>query len=88
MTQLGVCSFNVASRNHYKFTGKERDAESGLDNFGARYNASTMGRFMSPDPGNAGAVNADPQSWNAYSYVRNNPVNLTDPTGAVFWQTC
>ena len=69
---------------HYKFTGKERDAESGLDNFGARYNASSMGRFMTPDPGNAGVVNADPQSWNAYAYVRNTPVNLTDPTGAVF----
>jgi RHS repeat-associated protein len=66
------------------FTGKERDAESGLDNFGARYNSSSMGRFMSSDPGNAGLVNADPQSWNAYAYVRNNPVNLTDPTGAVF----
>jgi RHS repeat-associated protein len=35
--------------NHYKFTGKERDAESGLDYFGARYYASSMGRFMSPD---------------------------------------
>ncbi len=34
----------------YKFTGKERDAESGLDYFGARYYASSMGRFMSPDP--------------------------------------
>ena len=34
----------------YKFTGKERDSESGLDNFGARYNASSMGRFMTPDP--------------------------------------
>jgi RHS repeat-associated protein len=67
----------------HKFTGKERDSESGLDNFGARYNASSMGRFMSADPGNAGAINADPQSWNAYAYVRNNPVNLTDPTGAV-----
>ena len=33
-----------------KFTGKERDSESGLDNFGARYYASSMGRFMSPDP--------------------------------------
>lgn len=72
------------ARLTYKFTGKERDSESGLDNFGARYNASTMGRFMTPDPGNAGVVNSDPQSWNAYSYVRNNPVNLTDPTGAVF----
>ena len=33
-----------------KFTGKERDSESGLDNFGARYNASSLGRFMSADP--------------------------------------
>ncbi|MBN9617470.1 MAG: hypothetical protein BGO25_08230 [Acidobacteriales bacterium 59-55] len=34
----------------YKFTGKERDTESGLDYFGARYYSSSMGRFMSPDP--------------------------------------
>ena len=33
----------------YKFTGKERDVESGLNYFGARYYASNMGRFMSPD---------------------------------------
>jgi len=33
----------------YKFTGKERDSDSELDNFGARYNASSMGRFMTPD---------------------------------------
>ena len=33
----------------YKFTGKERDSESGLDNFGARYFVSSLGRFMSPD---------------------------------------
>jgi RHS repeat-associated protein len=63
------------------FTGKERDYESGLDNFGARFDASSMGRFMSPDPGNAGAIEDDPQSWNAYTYVRNNPLNLTDPDG-------
>ena len=73
-----------SSATTHKFTSKERDSESGLDNFGARYNSSSLGRFMSPDPGNAGVVNADPQSWNAYAYVRNNPVNLTDPTGAVF----
>jgi RHS repeat-associated protein len=36
--------------NTYKFTGKERDAESGLDYFNARYFGSTMGRFMTPDP--------------------------------------
>ncbi len=65
----------------HRFTGKERDSESGLDNFGARYNASTMGRFMSPDPGNIGVNRLNPQSWNAYSYSLNNPLSLTDPTG-------
>ncbi len=68
---------NVAQ--HYKFTGKERDTESGLDNFGARYDSSSMGRFMSPDP--LGGSLVDPQTLNKYSYVRNNPINLTDPTG-------
>jgi RHS repeat-associated protein len=70
-----------SSGNSYKFTGKERDAESGLDNFDARYNSSNLGRFMSPDPDNAGASPDNPQSWNAYSYVLNNPVNATDPSG-------
>ncbi len=68
----------------HKFTGYERDAESNLDNAQARYYSSSMGRFMSPDPYNAGADPYDPQSWNMYSYVRNNPLNLTDPTGMVY----
>jgi RHS repeat-associated protein len=59
----------------HKFTGKERDPESGLDNFEARYYGSSLGRFMSPDPDNAGADLLAPQSWNAYSYVLNNPLN-------------
>lgn len=69
----------------YKFTGKQRDDESGLDYFGARYYSSNMGRFMSPDPGDAsGFANmTDPQSWNGYSYVRNNPLNGTDLTGMI-----
>ena len=75
---------NVAQ--NYKFTGKERDSESGLDNFGARYNASTMGRFMSPDP--LGGHQEDPQTLNRYSYVRNNPLSLTDPTGLDFYLNC
>ena len=57
--------------SHFKFTGKERDSESGLDNFGARYNSSQIGRFMSPDP--VAGDRANPQSLNAYSYVWNNP---------------
>jgi RHS repeat-associated protein len=60
-------------------TGKERDAESGLDYFGARYYASNMGRMTSPDP-LAGHL-ANPQSLNRYAYVLNNPLSNTDPTG-------
>jgi RHS repeat-associated protein len=73
----------------YKFTGKERDAESGLDNFGARYDSSSMGRFMSPDPGNISGLlyQSDPQSWNGYAYARNNPLLYTDPDGDVY-QIC
>jgi len=68
------------SPTEHLFAGKERDAESGLDYFGARYMASSMGRFMSPDEP-VDQHPADPQSWNMYSYVRNNPLILTDPTG-------
>ncbi len=77
----GERSIQSSAGNKYKFTGKERDSESGLDYFGARYDSSSMGRFLSPDPENAGALLADPQSWNAYSYVENNPLNITDPDG-------
>ncbi|MGB2671013.1 MAG: RHS repeat-associated core domain-containing protein [Candidatus Acidiferrum sp.] len=73
----------------HKFTGKERDSESGLDNFGARYDSSSMGRFMSPDPVYIeGNRLFDPQSLNLYSYVRNNPLNLTDPTGMLVDVNC
>lgn len=71
---------NTCAQN-YKFTGKERDAETNNDNFGARYFSSTYGRFLSPDPANAGADPTNPQSWNMYSYVLNNPLVYTDPTG-------
>jgi len=71
--------FQSGSGNTFKFTGKERDAESGLDNFGARYDSSSLGRFMSADP--IGGQKIDPQTLNKYSYVRNNPINFTDPTG-------
>jgi RHS repeat-associated protein len=64
-----------------KFTGKERDGESGLDYFGARYLSGVMGRWTSPDAPFADQHPADPQSWNLYSYVRNNPLRFIDPTG-------
>src|SRR5207237_2082070 len=68
-----------------KFTGQERDGESMLDFFQARYYSGALGRFLSADPGNAGANPADPQSWNGYAYVGNNPLTFTDPSGLGFW---
>ncbi len=63
-----------------KFTGKERDAESGLDYFGARYYGSALGRFTSADStGYSGLTN--PQSWNLYAYTLNNPLRYIDPDG-------
>ena len=67
-----------------KFTAKLRDYESGLnlDYFGARYYAGAMGRFTSADPIILMDQKlVDPQQWNMYSYVRNNPLRLIDPTG-------
>jgi RHS repeat-associated protein len=64
-----------------KFTGQERDDETGFDFFQARYFYGAQGRFNSPDPGNAGADITNPQTWNGYAYTRNNPLSLIDPTG-------
>jgi len=74
------------------FTGKERDTESGLDMFGARYYASTVGRFMTPDwaakPITVPYANfGNPQSLNLYSYVQNNPTTTADPDGHC-WPLC
>jgi RHS repeat-associated protein len=67
-----------------KFTGKERDAESGLDYFGARYFSSSQGRFTSPDPLLSSGAAALPQTWNRYSYGLNNPLRFIDPTGLLW----
>jgi RHS repeat-associated protein len=64
------------------YTGKERDAETGLDYFGARYYASQSGRFTTVDPVvPIEDALLDPQRWNRYSYVMNRPLALTDPDG-------
>lgn len=73
--------FSAASNVMSQITSKERDAETGLDYFLARYYSGAQGRFLSVDPGNAGASNDDPQSWNGYAYSRNNPLKYTDPDG-------
>jgi RHS repeat-associated protein len=75
LNRVGSCS-----------TGKERDTESGNDYFGARYYASTMGRFLTPDwsakvePVPYAKLD-NPQSLNLYAYVGNNPLGRMDPDG-------
>ena len=68
---LNTCSTN------YKFTGYERDSETGLDYAFARYYSSRLGRFMSADP--LAGTTSNPQSLNRYSYVQNHPSTPQTP---------
>jgi RHS repeat-associated protein len=90
-TALGLRAALHLERVKSRYTGKERDAESGNDYFGARYYASTMGRFLSPDwsakvePVPYAKLD-DPQSLNLYAYVGNNPLVRDDEDGHDFGQ--
>jgi RHS repeat-associated protein len=80
----GVCASNpgITASQPRHFTSKERDTETGLDYFGGRYYRSNIGRFTTVDPAYVLQQNlVDPQRWNKYSYVRNNPLKYTDPDG-------
>jgi RHS repeat-associated protein len=66
----------------HKFTGQEWDAEAGLYYYGARYYDPKLGRFISADTIVPDPIN--PQALNRYSYVLNNPLIYTDPTGHIF----
>ena len=83
-TGIGVrtaaMGYGVSDELRQKFTGYERDNESGLDFAQARYFGSFFGRFTSPDP--FGGKILDPQSLNRYTYTLNNPFRYTDPTGS------
>jgi len=70
------------STTKFFFTSYERDPESGNDYAMARFYINRFGRFSCVDP-SLGSP-SDPQSWNRYVYVRNNPVNIVDPSGQ-FW---
>ncbi|MGA9071365.1 MAG: RHS repeat-associated core domain-containing protein [Terracidiphilus sp.] len=84
---IGNC---YADATEHHFTGKERDTESGNDYFGARYYASSMGRWLSPDwsakvaPVPYAKLD-NPQTLNLYSYMRDNPLGGSDPDGHCDW---
>jgi len=74
--------FSLPSVESPKFTGKERDIETGLDFFGARYFSAAQGRFLATD----GLISRkewmpEPQRWNRYTYGLNNPLKYVDPDG-------
>src|SRR5262245_48511858 len=80
----GACATNprAGGGQPKKFTGKERDGETGMDYFGARYHRAPLGRFTSVDPVVTWGDNLfDPQRWNRYAYVRNSPLRYVDPDG-------
>jgi RHS repeat-associated protein len=76
-----VVGYGSALTLRQRFTGKERDAETGLDFMEARYYSGAQGRFTSPDEPLFDQQAGDPQSWNLYAYGRNNPLRYLDPTG-------
>ena len=65
-----------------KFATYHRDSTN-LDYADQRYYTSAWGRFLTPDPYQSSGGPADPQSWNRYAYVVNDPVNYNDPTGEI-----
>ncbi len=75
----GESWYASGSVTKWKFTSYERDSESGNDYAMMRSYINRLGRFNAPDPVSGSAF--DPQTWNRYSYVANNPVNQTDPSG-------
>lgn len=76
-----ITSGSCADSSPMHFTGKQRDVESNLDNFGARYDSASLGRFMTPDLVTFTHDPSDPQTWNKYSYAFNRPTVLVDFDG-------
>jgi len=65
-----------------QFTGLINDSETSLDHTRFRQYSATQGHWITPDPAGLGAVDpANPQSWNRYGYVLNNPMAFIDPSG-------
>jgi RHS repeat-associated protein len=78
---LSLSAAGTSDGIRQKLTRKERDIETGLDYFWARHYSSAQGRFITVDPLMASAKTGDPQTWNRYAYVVNNPLRYVDPDG-------
>ncbi|HEY0795184.1 MAG TPA: RHS repeat-associated core domain-containing protein [Acidisarcina sp.] len=82
---FGESWYQSGTSNKWIFTSYQRDSESGLVYSLARYYNSRTGTFCSADP-LAGSPD-DPQSWNRYPYGRNDPIDITDPSGKSWWSS-
>jgi RHS repeat-associated protein len=81
-TDSGISTHKFTGRACPERSRRERDAETSLDHTQFRQYTSQLARWMTPDPAGLAAVDpGNPQSWNRYAYVLNNPMNLVDPTG-------
>jgi RHS repeat-associated protein len=76
-------SWYTSNGNEFVFTTYQRDSESSLDYAMARYYDGSVSRFCTVDP--LGGQIDDPQTLDRYAYVRNDPINISDPTGQGFW---
>ncbi len=90
LTQAGTFPFgepwySAGQANKWVFTSYQRDSETGLDYALARYYDSRTGTFCSADP--LAGDPSDPQSWNRYPYGRNDPIDITDPSGKSWWSS-
>jgi len=79
----GFFSTTGTQDSDYKFTGQRYDSQPGIYYYGARYYDPLLSQFITPDKIIQNSY--DPQTLNRFSYCRNNPLRLVDPTGNSFW---
>jgi RHS repeat-associated protein len=82
-------AYAQAGTTDLSFTGQDQDTVSGMHDFLMRKLTAVQGRWLSPDPAGLGAVDfSNPQSFNRYAYVGNNPMSLVDPLGLFGGNRC
>jgi RHS repeat-associated protein len=78
---FGESWYSTGTVDKWKFTSYERDTDTSLDYARMRLNSARLARFTTPDPYGGSIAPGNPQSWNRYAYVTNDPVNFIDPNG-------